>query len=91
MNYKRKDEIPLCSEEGQLIYSNGTYIVDRSCQCDYTKGYVFAKPPLHQCYCVPSREECGCLLKQCPNASIELGLWSEVNYKQFGHLGDKYI
>ena len=62
----------LCSEEGQLIYSNGTYIVDRSCHCDYTKGYVFVKPPLHQCYCVPSREECGCLLKQCPHASYVL-------------------
>ena len=62
----------LCSEEGQLIYRNGTSIVDRSCHCDCTKGYVFAKPPLHQCYCVPSREECGCLLKQCPNASYVL-------------------
>jgi hypothetical protein len=62
----------LCSEEGQLIYSNGTYMVDRSCHCDYTKGYVFVKPPLHQCYCVPSWEECGCLLKQCPNANYVL-------------------
>jgi hypothetical protein len=62
----------LCSEEGQLIYSNGTSIVDRSCHCDYTKGYVFVKRPLRHCYCVPSREECGCLLKQCPNASYVL-------------------
>ena len=62
----------LCSEEGQLIYSNGTYIVDRSCHCDYTKGFVFTKPPLHQCYCVPSREECGCILKQCPNKTYVL-------------------
>ena len=62
----------LCSEEGQLIYSNGTYIVDRSCHCDYTKGYVFVKPPRHQCYCVPSREECGCILKQCPNKTYVL-------------------
>ena len=62
----------LCSEEGQLIYSNGTSIGDRSCHCDYTKGYVFVKPPLHQCYCVPSWEECGCLLKQCPNANYVL-------------------
>jgi hypothetical protein len=32
-----------CEEEGQVIANNGTSSTDRSCMCDYTRGYVYSK------------------------------------------------
>ncbi|XP_076070597.1 uncharacterized protein LOC143042213 [Mytilus galloprovincialis] len=64
--YKRSD----CSEEGQVVYRNGTEKNDRSCRCDYTRGYDFVTRPNHQCLCVPSKEDCSCYHKTCPNKYI---------------------
>ncbi|XP_063414462.1 uncharacterized protein LOC134696543 [Mytilus trossulus] len=55
-----------CSGEGQVVYSNGTLENDRSCRCDYTRGYDFVNKRKRRCYCVPSEEDCSCHLKICP-------------------------
>ena len=47
-----------CEEEGQVIANNGTSSTDRSCRCDYTRGYVYVTPPSDICSCVPSSEDC---------------------------------
>lgn len=54
-----------CSEEGQVVYKNGTKKNDTLCRCDYTRGYHFIIQPKHRCYCVPSEEDCSCHLKEC--------------------------
>jgi hypothetical protein len=56
-----------CEEEGQVIVNNGTSSTDRSCRCDYTRGYVYVTPPSDICSCVPSSEDCSCYLKPCAN------------------------
>ncbi|XP_063416219.1 uncharacterized protein LOC134697860 [Mytilus trossulus] len=55
-----------CNEEGQVVYRNETNKVDRSCRCDYTRGYSFTIQPKQTCYCVPSEEDCSCHRKICP-------------------------
>ncbi|CAG2253821.1 unnamed protein product [Mytilus edulis] len=59
-----------CSGEGQVVYRNGTLENDRSCRCDYTRGYDFVNKPRHRCYCVPSEEDCSCHLKLCQSNYI---------------------
>ncbi|CAG2215912.1 ABCC1 [Mytilus edulis] len=54
-----------CTEEGQIIFSNGSAIDDRTCRCDYTKGYAFISTPINKCYCVPSKEDCSCYKIEC--------------------------
>ncbi|XP_063430348.1 uncharacterized protein LOC134712574 isoform X2 [Mytilus trossulus] len=56
-----------CTEEGQIIFSNGSATNDRTCRCDYTKGYAFISTPINTCYCVPSKENCSCYKKECLN------------------------
>ncbi|VDH94818.1 Hypothetical predicted protein [Mytilus galloprovincialis] len=55
-----------CDEAGQIIYSNGSTTEDKSCRCDYSKSYAPIKKPSNPCYCVPSKEDCSCYLKLCP-------------------------
>ncbi|XP_063416229.1 uncharacterized protein LOC134697872 [Mytilus trossulus] len=64
--YKKSD----CSEEGQVVFRNGTEKNDRSCRCDYTRGYNFITRPNHPCLCVPSKEDCSCYHKICPTKYI---------------------
>lgn len=59
-----------CSEEGQVVYGNGSTIYDRTCGCDYSKGYTFFIQPIHQCFCRPIFEDCSCTLKECPIGQI---------------------
>ncbi|XP_052076520.1 uncharacterized protein LOC127714493 isoform X3 [Mytilus californianus] len=59
-----------CTAEGQVTSSNGTLEKDRSCRCDYTRGYDFIVQPKHRCYCVPSEEDCSCHLKICSSNYI---------------------
>ncbi|CAC5355617.1 unnamed protein product [Mytilus coruscus] len=59
-----------CNGEGLVTSSNGTLENDRSCRCDYTRGYNFINQPKHRCYCVPSEEDCSCHLKICPSNHI---------------------
>ncbi|XP_071164579.1 uncharacterized protein [Mytilus edulis] len=54
-----------CTEEGQIIFRNGSATDDRTCRCDYTKGYAFISTPVNKCYCVPSKEDCSCYKIEC--------------------------
>ena len=55
----------LCTEEGQILFTNGTTETDSTCRCDYTQGYAFVTVPRSKCYCRPSEEDCSCYLKKC--------------------------
>ncbi|VDI74393.1 Hypothetical predicted protein [Mytilus galloprovincialis] len=59
-----------CSEEGQIVYRNGTEKNDKFCRCDYTRGYDFITRPNHPCWCVPSKEDCSCYHKTCSSNYI---------------------
>ncbi|CAG2186103.1 TTN [Mytilus edulis] len=61
-----------CNEEGQVVYVNGNRNIDRSCRCDYTKGYDFLIKPQNPCFCEPAKEDCSCYLKTCPKATDKL-------------------
>ena len=55
----------LCTEEGQILFSNGTTKTDSTCRCDYIQGYAFVTVPRNKCSCLPSEEDCSCYLKKC--------------------------
>lgn len=38
---------------------------DRACRCDNTRNYSFIKTPRNLCFCLPTKEDCSCYLKQC--------------------------
>lgn len=56
-----------CNELGQIVYDSRSTDNNAACRCDYTRGYAFVSQPRNQCFCIPSEEECSCLIKQCPN------------------------
>ncbi|CAC5404353.1 unnamed protein product [Mytilus coruscus] len=58
-----------CTQEGQVIYNNGTAQSDRTCRCDYTNNYDFQVKPRNNCFCVPTVEDCSCYVKPCPAGS----------------------
>lgn len=58
-----------CSEEGQVLYSNGSSSVDITCRCDYTQGYAFVSKPKNSCFCLPSEEDCSCFRVNCSKLS----------------------
>ncbi|CAC5425529.1 unnamed protein product [Mytilus coruscus] len=58
-----------CSEDGQVLVKNGTTFVDRSCRCDYRKGYDYITQPKEKCFCEPSLEDCSCYLTNCTGNS----------------------
>ncbi|CAC5418443.1 unnamed protein product [Mytilus coruscus] len=62
-NSKCVFEKSLCSEEGQVIADNGTSKTDRSCRCDYCRGYALINNTIRPC--MPSKEDCTCYLKTC--------------------------
>ena len=59
-----------CNEEGQIVYSNGSARVDRTCTCDYRAGYAFIREPVGKCFCSPSVEDCSCYKKTCTDQSF---------------------
>ncbi|CAC5383304.1 unnamed protein product [Mytilus coruscus] len=60
----------LCTEEGQTLFSIGTNRADRTCRCDYTKGYVFVVRPKNRCFCMPLEEDCSCFIRHCPSGLV---------------------
>ncbi|XP_052067815.1 uncharacterized protein LOC127707341 [Mytilus californianus] len=54
-----------CNEMGQVIASNGSTTEDRTCRCNYNKGFDFVIKPINVCYCIPSEEDCSCYRKSC--------------------------
>jgi hypothetical protein len=63
-------EKSLCNEEGQIVFKNGTKISDRTCRCDYSRGYDFVVKPKDGCECIPSEEDCSCYHKTCQTGFI---------------------
>lgn len=61
-----------CIEEGQKVYSNGSIYEDRSCFCDFKNGYAFVNKTSNKTHCVPSKEDCTCYKKICPENSVFL-------------------
>ncbi|CAC5376411.1 unnamed protein product [Mytilus coruscus] len=55
----------VCNEQGQVIHDEGNSTSDRTCRCDYTKGFAFVKRPKQDCFCNPFLEDCSCFLKPC--------------------------
>lgn len=55
----------LCTESGQVIFSNGNGTTNRRCQCDYRKGFSFVIKPQQNCSCDPSQEDCTCVIVDC--------------------------
>lgn len=43
---------------------------DTTCRCDYDRGYSFLSQPKHITYCIPSKEDCSCYRKQCPDGHM---------------------
>lgn len=54
-----------CAEDGQILFNNGSTEKDRSCRCDYTRGYAFITKPKNECFCNLSHEDCSCYKKYC--------------------------
>ncbi|XP_071149602.1 uncharacterized protein [Mytilus edulis] len=54
-----------CTDAGQLVFENGSTETDRSCRCDYKRGYAFIIAPRHHNSCFPLDEDCSCYLKKC--------------------------
>lgn len=70
-----------CTEEGQILHSNGTTKTDKTCRCDYTKGYAYVKIPKTTCYCDPTREDCSCYKKPCgENKVLTAGKQNFMSY-----------
>lgn len=65
-----KFEKSLCADEGQISFSSGTTTEDRTCRCDYTKGYDFVITPHNTCYCMPIEEDCSCFIRHCPSRFV---------------------
>lgn len=55
----------ICTEDGQILYSDGTTKTDVTCRCDYSRGYAYVNIPKHTCYCDPLSEDCSCYKKSC--------------------------
>ncbi|CAC5363193.1 unnamed protein product [Mytilus coruscus] len=61
-----------CKEEGQVIVDNATSNTDRTCRCDYTKGYNYIIQPIDPCKCSPVKEDCSCYFNTCPGIGYTL-------------------
>lgn len=59
-----------CSEEGQIVSSNGTTSRDRECRCNYAHGYTYVTQPKNICSCIPTEEDCSCYRKKCSKTNI---------------------
>lgn len=61
----------MCTEEGQLIFNNGTSRDDKKCRCDYTKNFNFVSSKrVNMCSCDPKNEDCSCYTKLCSKGQI---------------------
>lgn len=59
-----------CNGIGQIVFDNRSTIVDATCRCDYSRGYVFVSKTQNPCFCTPSEEDCSCCITKCPNNTV---------------------
>lgn len=65
----------VCSDPGQVRFNDGSTKVDKTCRCDFSKGYAFVSTTVNSCHCTPSTEDCSCFLQRCPvNYTITPGI-----------------
>ncbi|XP_052077387.1 uncharacterized protein LOC127715390 isoform X2 [Mytilus californianus] len=65
-----KFEKSFCTDEGQVLFSQGTTKKDSTCRCDYTKGYDFVTKPRNTCFCIPTEEDCSCFIRHCSSGLV---------------------
>ena len=54
-----------CNKTGQVVASNGSTTEDRTCRCDFRRGYKFFIKPSNACVCQSSSEDCTCIKEEC--------------------------
>ncbi|CAC5415484.1 unnamed protein product [Mytilus coruscus] len=59
-----------CNEPGQVIHDEGSSTSDRTCRCDYTRGFAFVTSPKQNCFCNPSLDDCSCFMKPCSKFQV---------------------
>ena len=59
-----------CNETGQIVASNGSTTEDRTCRCDFRRGYKFSTKPPNECVCKSSSEDCTCIKEECKTGYI---------------------
>jgi len=59
-----------CNKTGQVIASNGSTTEDRTCRCDFRRGYKFSTKPPNECVCNSSSEDCTCIKEECKTGYI---------------------
>ncbi|XP_071124105.1 uncharacterized protein [Mytilus edulis] len=59
-----------CNEPGQVIHDEGSATSDRTCRCDYTRGFAFVTSPKQNCFCNPSIDDCSCFMKPCSRFQV---------------------
>lgn len=65
-----------CNETGQVVASNGSTTEDRTCRCDFRRGYKFSIKPSNECFCQSSSEDCTCKKIECETGyRLSPGTW----------------
>ncbi|VDI56175.1 Hypothetical predicted protein [Mytilus galloprovincialis] len=59
-----------CNGQGQVIHDEGNSTSDRTCRCDYTRGFAFVIRPKQDCFCHPAHEDCSCFIKPCSKFQV---------------------
>lgn len=54
-----------CNKTGQVVSSDGSTTEDRTCRCDFRRGYKFSTKPSNECVCLSSSEDCACIKEDC--------------------------
>ncbi|CAC5422029.1 unnamed protein product [Mytilus coruscus] len=74
-----------CSAEGQIIFSEGSTKEDRTCRCDYSRGYTFLSRPKDLCYCTPNEADCSCYIAACPESrSLSTDYECKADFQSLG-------
>ncbi|XP_071127677.1 uncharacterized protein [Mytilus edulis] len=71
-----------CDEHGQVIHVESDSTSDRTCRCDYTKGFAFVSQR-QNCFCDPSLEDCSCFLKPCSKFQVMTPDYNCINAKDW--------
>ena len=65
-----------CNKTGQIVASNGSTTEDRTCRCDFRRGYKFSIKPSNECVCQSSSEDCTCIKEECKTGHrLSPGTW----------------
>ena len=65
-----------CNKTGQVVASNGSTTEDRTCRCDFRRGYKFSTKPSNECVCQSSSEDCTCIKEECKTEyRLSPGTW----------------